>query len=645
MKIKKLNLTNFQSHPDTTIDNLPRFVVIRGANHSGKTSLVHALELALAGRAEPTDDRGAGAKELVRTGAEGGKALVKLRLQNDPTVEEFRDIRCSLTLASGRTVQVNNPADKEAKGDDFAYWLTTKRDILSCLINGGYFVGLAEKDQKALLAGIVLPESYDGWSAVMVSILRELKLKFNAAGKPFDEIASVYKQAFDERRDTNRDIKNHVIPEGDTTLAGDVAILRAEIAEAEQTRDNLLRKKTQIESADTAREQKLTSLTGQRETASAKLSAEQQSVETFKKKVLSKAVLKDTQAQAAKKDKASELDTAITISTTKIAEYKEALAKVKELDRNPNCPRCRQPISEEQVAVIAQPLIEKRDAEGAKLDALREERKGLGDYEKAIKDIATHTQAKVDLERSEGRVTEAHKELEQINAQIAGIGPAPTVDDELLEAIKQAKDAVQAATDRLEPVITANNLKKAKEDARATAQAMQLKLSKLEDLVKYFGSGDNAVQAKLLSEHVGGFQSSMNKVLANWGYECSLCFEPYVFGIKRGETTLALNLLSESEKHQFAIAFQVALAIHSGLLFAVVDASEIYDAAGRKQMFGALLNAGLDQVIVLGTDERNEVPDKQDEKGLAYYRFSAEKVNDVVTTNVSRLLPAVSQAA
>jgi DNA repair exonuclease SbcCD ATPase subunit len=638
MKIKKLNLTNFRSHPDTTIDNLPRFVVIRGSNHSGKTSLVHALELSLAGRAAPTDDRGAGAKELVRTGAEGGKAIVKLRLQNDPAVDEFRDVRCSLTLASGRTVQVNNPADKEAKGDDFAYWLTTKRDIFSCLINGGYFVNLPDKDQKALLAGIVLPEVYEGWDKDMIGRMQDLKLKFNPAGKPFEEIASAYKLAFDERRDVNRDIKNHVIPEGDTTLAGDVARLRGEITDCEQKRDSLIRKKTQIEDADSAREQKLTSLTGQREKATAKLSTEQQAVESFKKKVLSKAVLKDTQALAAKKDKAAELDTAITVATTRIAEYKDALAKVMELDKNPNCPRCRQAISEEQVALIAEPLIEKRNAEEDKLAALREERRGLGDYEKAIKDIATHTQAKIDLERSELRVTEAHKELEHVNAQINGIGPAPAVDDELLEAIAEAKRKVQEATDRLEPVITANNLKKAKEEARAKGQALQLKLSKLEELVKYFGPGDAGIQAKLLSEHVGAFQVSMNKVLASWGYECSLSFEPYVFGIKRGDTTLALNLLSGSEQHQFAIAFQVALAIHSGLLFAVVDASEIYDSAGRKQMFGALLNAGLDQVIVLGTDQRTEVPANQDQ--LAYYMFSAEKIDDVVTTTVSRLLPA-----
>jgi hypothetical protein len=641
MKIRKLNLTNFRSHTDTTIDNLPRFVVIRGANHSGKTSLVHGLEFALASRAaEATDDRGAGAKELIRTNADGGKAFVKLRLQQDPATEEFRDIRCSLTEASGRTIAVSNPADKQAKGEDFAFWLNQQRDLFSCLINGRHFVGLPKKDQKALLAGIVLPESYSGWDTDMIGRMQELRIAFNPAAKPFDEIAKAYKVAFDERRDLNRDIKNHVIPEGDTTMAGDVAEQRDFITKAEQVRDNLLRQKTEIESADTAREQKLTSLTGQREKATAKLSAEQQAVEGFKKKVLSKAVLKDTQTLAAKKDKANELDTAITVSTTKIAEYKEALAKVMELDKNPNCPRCRQPISEDQVALIAEPLIEKRNAEEEKLAALREERRGIGDYEKAVKDIATHTQAKIDLERSEGRVTEAHKELEHVNAQIEGIGPAPTVDDELIEAIAEAKRKVQEATDRLEPVITANNLKKAKEDARAKGQAMQLKLSKLEELVKYFGPGDTGIQAKLLSEHVGAFQASMNKVLASWGYECSLCFEPYVFGIKRGETTLALNLLSESEKHQFAIAFQVALAIHSGLLFAVVDASEIYDAAGRKQMFGALLNAGLDQVIILGTDERTEVPDKQEEKGLAYYRFAAEKVDDVVTTQVSRLLPA-----
>lgn len=640
MKIKKLNLTNFRSHPDTTIDNLPRFVVIRGQNHSGKTSIVQALELALAARAaEATDDRGAGAKELIRTNAEGGKALVKLRLQNDPTIEEYRDVRCSLTEASGRTVVVSNPADKEAKGEDFAYWLTKQRDILSCLINMRHFITLPPKEQRALLAGIVLPESYDGWDKDALTRMQELRLKFNPAGKPFDEIAAAYKQAFEARTDVNREIKNHVHPEGDTTAAGDVDEVRQSITDCEKERDGLVRKKQQIESADTTREQTLKNLAEQKERAQAKLSTEQQEVEKYKKKVLSKTVLKERTELAGKKAQAQELDTKITETRARYEDRQEAVQRILELDKTPNCPRCRRPISEELVAEIAKPVSDERDAAYKKLEELQDQRKAIGDYEGAAREIAAHEQAKVDMNRSETRVTEAHREIEGINQKVTACGDPQVVPDELLEELAICTRKIQELTDRIEPVVLANALKHSKEDAKKKGQALLLKQSKLEELVKYFGPAEGGVQARLLSEHVGGFQQSMNKVLANWGYECSLQFEPYLFGIVRGDKVLSIQILSESEKHQFAIAFQVALAIHSGLLFAVVDASEIYDAVGRKQMFGALLNAGLDQVIVLGTDQRTDVPANPD---LAYYMFSAEIIDDVVTTSIKRLLPPIA---
>jgi hypothetical protein len=644
MKIKKLAIQQFRSHSDTTLDNLPRFVVVRGPNHSGKTSLVHALELALAGRAETTDDRGAGASDLIRTGAQDGKAIIKLRLQNDPTVEEFRDVRCSLTAASGRTITIGNPADKDFRGTDFADWLKINRDILSCLINGRHFVSLAPADQKAILAGIVLPEHYD-FGAEVLEHIRAAGLKVNVAAKPFDFIASVYKQAFDERRDVNRDIKNHVIPEGDTSLAGDVSALKEEIGTLKAKKHDLNVRLTDVGNARSAHRAKLESLQDQKTRAQAKLSTEQQQVELFKKKVLSKAVLKTHEDLAKKKADAQKLDAEIIKVQTLHDEAKQAYEKVTELGRSPNCPRCRQPLSEEQIGLIAKPLIESRNKLGSQIQTLNDQRKSIGDYEGSEREIRNHEQAKIDFKRSEDRVTEAHGEIAGLTKQIEGIGPEPVASDELNEAYAEATRKLQEAEERLGPVAAANALKDAIADARDRLNKLSNRQGKLQKLVETFGPGEDGLQAKLLGQYVGGFQASMNKVLASWGYQCELSFEPYVFGIRRGDVTLPLHLLSESEKHGFAIAFQVALAIHSGLLFAVVDASEIYDIEGRKLMFSALLNAGLDQVIVLGTDQRTEVPRNQEEHGLAYYMFSAQTINNVVTTSVQRLLPVAEKAA
>jgi hypothetical protein len=452
----------------------------------------------------------------------------------------------------------------------------------------------------------------------------------------------VYKEAFAARTIINGQIKAHSIPTGDTSMAGDVSEVRVKLAEYEQQRQRIHQQQQEADGAITRYDFNLTSLNDQKQAANVRLSSEQQQVDVVKRRVLSKAVLKDRTDLAAKKPRALELDTQIALQQAQYLENEEAFKHVQNLERSPNCPKCRQPITEEIVGVIAKPIIEKRNTLDDSLRELRKERQSIGDYEGAAQEIAKHEQAKVDLKRAEERVEEAHGEIAKLTKQIEGMGARPTVSEEHTEALAEIAQWIQQAQERIEPIAKANALKDAIAAAKERGEALAKKSQAIEKIVAYFGPGKDGIQTKMLSQYVGGFEQSMNEVLANWGYECALQFEPYVFGVKRGGAMLPLNVLSGSEKHQFVIAFQIALAIHTGLLFAVVDSSDIYDTEQRKKMFNALLNSGLDQVIVLGTDQRTEVPDNQDEKGMAYYSFTSENATDVFTTTVKRMLPALA---
>jgi hypothetical protein len=66
---------------------------------------------------------------------------------------------------------------------------------------------------------------------------------------------------------------------------------------------------------------------------------------------------------------------------------------------------------------------------------------------------------------------------------------------------------------------------------------------------------------------------------------------------------LPLKYLSESEQFRFGVAFQLALAMVTGLRFVVIDGADILDRDRRKMLTGLLLNSKLDQAIVLATSE------------------------------------------
>ena len=65
----------------------------------------------------------------------------------------------------------------------------------------------------------------------------------------------------------------------------------------------------------------------------------------------------------------------------------------------------------------------------------------------------------------------------------------------------------------------------------------------------------------------------------------------------------SLKHLSESEQFRFGVAFQIALAMVTGLRFVVIDRADLLDKERRKMLTGLLVNSGLDQAIVLATSE------------------------------------------
>jgi hypothetical protein len=154
----------------------------------------------------------------------------------------------------------------------------------------------------------------------------------------------------------------------------------------------------------------------------------------------------------------------------------------------------------------------------------------------------------------------------------------------------------------------------------------------LDSLVTYFGK--DGVKGELLKEHIGGFTSAMNESLAGWGYAVAFEIEPYGFRVTNltKHTTHDVQLLSGSEKLRFAVAFQVALAQVSGIRMVVIDEVDLFDTAGKSAFASLLMSADLDQIIALGTDEREEVPEVE---GIAFYAMREGKAVQLVAQEVA----------
>ena len=65
MKITNIELKDFRNHESTELALAP-LTIIKGKNNSGKTSIRHAIEIALTGRAEFTDRGGHGLFDALR---------------------------------------------------------------------------------------------------------------------------------------------------------------------------------------------------------------------------------------------------------------------------------------------------------------------------------------------------------------------------------------------------------------------------------------------------------------------------------------------------------------------------------------------------------------------------------------------------
>ncbi len=154
----------------------------------------------------------------------------------------------------------------------------------------------------------------------------------------------------------------------------------------------------------------------------------------------------------------------------------------------------------------------------------------------------------------------------------------------------------------------AQQAESAKEKWEASARqksSLETKIAVLDRLTEFFGPSGLVMDQ--VGGRIGSFTKDLNLHLAAFGYTCKLALEPFEIRVSSSSDDArlgsSLKHLSESERFRFSVAFQIALAIVTGLRFVVIDRADLLDGERRKMLTGLLVSSGLDQAIVLATSE------------------------------------------
>lgn len=565
MRIVTLTLKNFRSHQETALD-LDRFNFVRGPNGCGKTSIQMALAYLFTGRCEITDAAGRGAEALIRAGAK--ELEVSAKLENGETICRRRTPRSQIVELDGKRVPVD-------AAEAFLEKRFGSADVLSAVLNANQFVEMSEAEQKRLLAQVV--------DAGKVDIPAEIGDALRAIDEKLPRIAGVGDVEAAHRRfhelctEASRTLK--ALGEMEKPdVPSDLPSVQEVMKKLEDLRQEKERLITQKAEADISRE-----------SAQVRLTQLQAEIEEVSSEILSPSHEQELVQRESQRSHAEKLRQELADLIAEQKAVETSLAAVGGLKGK--CPTCRQSISEEVRATEMEALRERlADLEGL-IQGTKEELSEYVGIEAATSRLEGHRRALARRAKLEDEQSKLRAELRpngsDLESRMTMLVERINKGERVLEKVQQ----FESAKDRLET------------HAREKS-ALEARISLLDKLTEFFGPTGTMIGRA--SARMGSLTEDLNRHLAAFGYTCNLALDPFeirVGGSKDNHFALPLKYLSESEQFRFGVAFQIALAIMTGLRFVVIDRADVLDKEKRKMLTSLLLNSKLDQAIVLATSD------------------------------------------
>jgi DNA repair exonuclease SbcCD ATPase subunit len=609
MRLKKVEIENFRLHTHSVLDfDDAKFIVIRGKNMAGKSSIAQAISMTLTPSTDGLDPRGAGYADKIKTNQQ--KAVISADVQGKSHL-----VRRTVTMSqTNRTPKSECLDDPEWNPYPFEKQLENNRPALSVAINTDLFISMDEKEQKKLLAQLVLPSRYDFPQDKISAVNKALgEGVINFAGEPFEIIEKSYKKLFDERAVCNRQVKDFVIPDPLPVASGiDSQALEAKMNAAKEEKRKLdERRNAAITSAReaAANKAKLQTRVQNHQERVDQVTAEYRRAEA---EILSDPRLKAAQQLAAMKPSLDKLTQESTALGEEVKRLKVAVDRIEALpEAGSTCPTCDQIVSPEKLTAMAQELGVKFGHAKKKYDETLQQMKALGDVEGSVTAIDKHNRAVEERSRLQGILSEKTKLLKDDTEQLEKLNGVTDNSGSFDEPLRKLEEQIEVILSQLRPVIAAEERRVEIELRNKQLAALQAKAASLNDLVSYFDK--DGIKASLLKEYIGGFESKINETMRVWGYSCALSVEPYEFKVTgaRGGT-LPVKELCGAEKVMFSLALQCAVSRTAGVGFVVIDEVAMFLPELRpklnEKLFEMVSEGHLEQVILLVADTSEAVP-------------------------------------
>lgn len=587
--IKSIQLTNFRNH-EAFQAKLTKRVLITGPNGSGKSSVVDALAWVLTGRCRGVDGRGVGQKDLIRNGADDMGVSVDLGGIGPIT----------------RGVSRTGAATVSLKNEMITGKLRVSDTTLHAVLYGRHFFQLHHAEAKKMLMAL-------------------LNVQINPADLPgldldgpvgLDELEARYLAAFEDRKTQRKVLADIVLPDflADPVLdKQDLDILKAEASGADdQMRKAMQRRATaqgKVDSLLVSIDRLKKDLDGrvkvqtQLETHQDLLSQHRNTLATVKK------TLADAEAEPGE---------AIIELQGQVNAKEQLVSKLKTHAPDRGC-----------VLSASIPCLTAASAFKDQVDGLVKEIKTLGRKvtagTKRQEGIVAARQRVIDAEREVTyHSTQVDKHTGQLKDLDTRAGDLDTLQMQLAaaynspdlpqEPVDQAADDAKAAQQKANALRDYLQSKKYVTQVAERQLAQATKVDRLETLVDLLGP--NGVRGQALQLAVAEFEDLINAALEPFGFTLAFQVEPFQVDVaSKANGRRRYEMLSAGEQLWTGLAFQVALAVVSGLGFCVLDAAEAVVGENRALLTDLIMTAPVDQVVVAmakGDDEQDpDIPGLQ----------------------------------
>lgn len=573
MVVTRIELRDFRSFQLAAFDFDQARTLIMGVNGAGKSTIVDAIAWALTGRCRGVDGRGQGQKDLIRAGADS--MAVELQIQGLGTVT--------------RTLSKEGHAVSSLKTDAILAHLGVSEAMLLASIYAGTFFRMGHADAKAMLIELLNV-------TVAPDLLPGLKLKEPAG---LDELEARYSLAVSGRTAAKKVLAAVVVPQLPGALSevesGDIGLKLHEAtatyqaqaragAAAEQLMVQAQRSIDQIDARANDGPTLATKLTVHNQ-----MHAEAGAKVTDARQQLDAVLAEDAEDADALRSQSEDLRTLVerlgrhepgqgcvlSAAIPCLTEGKHFAGHVAKLKKDAKA-----------LAVKIKAATGRADTVARLQQLVRDHEQTLAYHANQIADLRKEQAAlAADAERRPGLVNDLADAKAKHEGAIAGLEEAKATMERLQAAhTAQSNHAAQVA---------------AYQAAVDRQRAAQADVDEQERLVALLGP--NGVRAEALAAKLSGFEAMINAALEPFGFTLKIVVDPWRIDITRAfdGSTRPFVLLSAGEQLWTSLAFQVALAVVSGLRFAVLDAAEAVVGKHRQALTAMVMGApAMDQVIV-----------------------------------------------